>query len=70
MDDLRQTLLYGCLPVEIDFAEWSSLKDQLELIRYIVANPGSLSRIRTKNAPNDWVAMLLRSMTSPRAARP
>jgi len=63
MDELRQTLLYGCLPVDIDFEHWSSLKDQLELVRYIVANPESLSRIRTKNAPNDWVATLLRYAT-------
>lgn len=65
MDELRQAILYGCLPVEIDFAEWSTLKDQLEIVRYIVANPASLSRIRTKNTPNDWVAMLLRYATTP-----
>lgn len=60
MDELRQSILYGCLSVEIDFAVWTSLSDQLEIVRYIVANPKSLSRIRTKNAPNDWVATLLR----------
>lgn len=65
MDELRQSILYGCLPVDIDFAEWSLLKDQLEILRYIVASPASLSRIRTKNSPNDWVATLLRHTTPP-----
>jgi len=65
MEELRQAILYGCLPLDIDFAEWTTLKDQLEILRYIVANPKSLSRIRSKNTPNDWVAMLLRSMTPP-----
>ena len=65
MEELRQAILYGCLPLDIDFAEWTTLKDQLEILRYVVANPKSLSRIRTKNAPHDWVAMLLRSMTPP-----
>lgn len=60
MDELRQAILYGCLPLEIDFAEWSTLKDQLEIVRYLVANPSSVSRIRTKNTPNEWVATLLR----------
>jgi hypothetical protein len=61
MDELRQAILYGCLPLEIDFTEWTSLKDQLEIVRYIVANPKSLLRICTKNTPNDWVATLLRN---------
>jgi hypothetical protein len=63
MDELRQTILYGSLPLEIDFAEWTTLKDQMEIVRYIVANPKSLSRITTKNTPNDWVATLLRNAT-------
>lgn len=59
MEDLRQAILYGCLPVEINFADWT-LKDQLEILRMIVANPASLSRIRTQNTPNEWVAVLVR----------
>ena len=65
MDELRQSILYGCLPIEITWSDWT-LAQQLEVVRCIVAKPLSLSRIRAQDVPNDWVAMLLRRATSAR----
>lgn len=59
MDDLRQAILYGSLPVEIRFSEWAD-QQQYEIVRYMVANPKCISRLRIHDRPNDWVAMLLR----------
>lgn len=59
MDDIRQAILYGSLPVEIKFSDWND-QQQYEIVRYIVANPRSVSRIRIQDCPNNWVAMLLR----------
>lgn len=59
MDDLRQAILYGCLPVDIRFSEWND-QQQYEIVRYIVANPRSVERLRIQDSPNNWIAMLLR----------
>jgi hypothetical protein len=65
MDELRQSILYGCLPIELTWSAWS-LPQQLEIVRYLVANPSSVSRIRAQDTPNDWVATLVSRATSAR----
>lgn len=59
MDDLRQAILYGSLPVEIRFSEWTD-SQQYEIVRYMVANPKCISRLRIQDCPNNWIVMLLR----------
>lgn len=64
MDDLRQSILYGCLPVEIKFQSFS-FADQLEILRYIVAKPASLSRLRIQDRPDERMAVLWSAMAPP-----
>ena len=61
MDDLRQSILYGCLPVEIKFQSFS-FPEQLEILRYIVAKPASLSRLRIQDRPDERMAVLWSAM--------
>jgi len=58
MEDLRQSILYGSLPVEIDFKNYT-LAQQYDILRWIVSKPSSFSRIRTHNSPDHWVSVLL-----------
>ena len=64
MDDLRQSILYGCLPVEFKFQSFS-FPEQLEILRYIVAKPASLSRLRIQDRPDERMAVLWSAMTPP-----
>ena len=66
MDDLRQSILYGCLPIEISF-QTLKVSEQFEVIRYIVANPACIPRLRIQDRPDDRVALLLRYITPPPA---
>lgn len=61
LSELRQVILYGSLPIEIDFSLYT-FPEQLEIIRYIVAKPSSISRIRTNNVVDTRTSTLLRYM--------
>lgn len=56
MDEIRNSVLYGTLPVEIP--EKCSLADQLEILRALVANPSAQDRINMPKDIHPWVKML------------
>ena len=60
MDELRESILYGSLAVDVDMMLYT-FTQQLEILRYIVAKPASLLRIRIQNRPDDRLVFLFRT---------
>lgn len=57
MEELRNSILYGSLDLEIP--EKLPLKDHLEIVRAIVANPSSITRIKLPLDFHPWAKMLV-----------
>ena len=64
--DAISSLLYGQL--EVDIHNPTHL-EQLEIVRAIVANPGSIRRLKIVGEIHPWVAELLRRVREPQQAQ-
>jgi hypothetical protein len=56
MEELRNSILYGTLA--IDVPEKLTLAQQLELVRALVVNPAAHSRLKMPPDSHPWVQML------------
>lgn len=60
MEELVNSIIYGKLEIEVPTN--LTLKQQLEVIRAIVANQASVTRIKMCEDVHPWVNMLFREM--------
>jgi hypothetical protein len=63
MEEIVNSIVYGRLEIEIPLN--LTLRQQLEVVRALTANPSAKNRIKLSQDVHPWVSMLVEGSTNP-----